>query len=580
DSTLTISVTPVSDLLDDSEVVSVAEDGVLNGNVLDNASSTDGPLSITEFSIDGVTYTIGSTAVLAEGELTLNADGSYSFVPNANYNGPVPVVTYTVLDGVGDTTDSTLTISVTPVSDLLDDSEVVSVAEDTTATGNVLDNATSTDDPLSVASFTVAGTTYAIGSTAVLAEGELTLNADGSYSFVPNANYNGPVPVVTYTVLDGVGDATDSTLTISVTPVSDLLDDSEVVSVAEDGVLNGNVLDNASSTDGPLSITEFSIGGVTYTIGSTAVLAEGELTLNADGSYSFVPNANYNGPVPVVTYTVVDGVGDATDSTLTISVTPVSDLLDDSEVVSVAEDGVLNGNVLDNASSTDGPLSITEFSIDGVTYTIGSTAVLAEGELTLNADGSYSFVPNANYNGPVPVVTYTVVDGVGDATDSTLTISVTPVSDLLDDSEVVSVAEDGVLNGNVLDNASSTDGPLSITEFSIGGVTYTIGSTAVLAEGELTLNADGSYSFVPNANYNGPVPVVTYTVIDGVGDVTDSTLTISVTSVSDLLDDSEIVTTAEDTAVTGNVLDNATSTDGPLSITEFSIGGVTYTIGS
>ncbi|WP_164474810.1 cadherin-like domain-containing protein, partial [Cognaticolwellia aestuarii] len=196
--------------------------------------------------IGGVTYTIGSTAVLAEGELTLNADGSYSFVPNANYNGPVPVVTYTVLDGVGDATDSTLTISVTPVSDLLDDSEVVSVAEDTTATGNVLDNATSTDGPLSVTSFTVAGTTYAIGSTAVLAAGELTLNADGSYSFVPNANYNGSVPIVTYTVLDGVGDAIDSTLTISVTPVSDLLDDSEVVSVAEDTTATGNVLDNAT----------------------------------------------------------------------------------------------------------------------------------------------------------------------------------------------------------------------------------------------------------------------------------------------------------------------------------------------
>ncbi|WP_158077136.1 tandem-95 repeat protein, partial [Cognaticolwellia aestuarii] len=466
------------------------------------------------------------------------------------------------------------------MSDLLDDNEIVTTAEDTAVTGNVLDNATSTDGPLSVTSFTVAGVTYTIGSTAVLAEGELTLNADGSYSFVPNANYNGPVPVVTYTVLDGVGDATDSTLTISVTPVSDLLDDNEIVTTAEDTAVTGNVLDNASSTDGPLSITEFSIGGVTYTIGSTAVLAEGELTLNADGSYSFVPNANYNGPVPVVTYTVVDGVGDATDSTLTISVTPVSDLLDDNEIVTTAEDTVVTGNVLDNATSTDDPLSITEFSIGGVTYTIGSTAVLAEGELTLNADGSYSFVPNANYNGPVPVVTYTVLDGVGDVTDSTLTISVTPVSDLLDDNEIVTTAEDTAVTGNVLDNATSTDGPLSITEFSIGGVTYTIGSTAVLAEGELTLNADGSYSFVPNANYNGPVPVVTYTVIDGVGDVTNSTLTISVTPVSDLFDDNEILTTAEDTPVTGNVLDNASSTDGPLSITEFSIGGVTYTIGS
>ena len=66
--------------------------------------------------------------------------------------------------------------------------------------------------------------------------------------------------------------------------------------------------------------------------------------------------------------------------------------------------------------------------------------VLAEGELTLNAGGGYRFVPHANYTGPVPVVTYTVIDGVGAVTDSTLTISVTPVSDLLDDSEMVRTA--------------------------------------------------------------------------------------------------------------------------------------------
>ncbi len=34
-----------------------------------------------------------------------------------------------------------------------------------------------------------------------------------------------------------------------------------------------------------------------------------------------------------------------------------------------------------------------------------------------------------------------------------------------------------------------------------------------------------------------------------------------------IFDDNEVVTTAEDTTATGNVLDNATSTDGPLSVT-------------
>ncbi|MBA6399976.1 Ig-like domain-containing protein, partial [Colwellia sp. BRX10-4] len=108
-----------------------AEDTTATGNVLDNAETADGPLTVTSFTVDGNTYNAGDTVTLAEGELTLNADGSYTFTPNDNFNGAVPVITYIVTDGAGDTQSSTLTISVTPVSDLSDDSETVSVAEDT-----------------------------------------------------------------------------------------------------------------------------------------------------------------------------------------------------------------------------------------------------------------------------------------------------------------------------------------------------------------------------------------------------------------------------------------------------------------
>ncbi|WP_416208251.1 cadherin-like domain-containing protein [Halomonas sp.] len=77
------------------------------------------------------------------GELTIAADGAYTFTPVADYNGPVPVSRrHGVSDDGGTTTGdtSTLTISVTPVNDAFaDDDEIVSIAEDTQATGNVLD---------------------------------------------------------------------------------------------------------------------------------------------------------------------------------------------------------------------------------------------------------------------------------------------------------------------------------------------------------------------------------------------------------------------------------------------------------
>jgi VCBS repeat-containing protein len=585
-STLAISVTPIIDgFTDADEVVSVTEDTPLTGTVLGSTSSVDGPLSITSFTVSGTTHAAGATAVLAGvGSLTISSDGSYTFAPAANYNGPVPVATYSVTDGISSDT-STLTINVTPVTDgFADTDELVSVNEDTTLTGSVLAGTSSVDGPVSVTNFTIGGTTYSTGASAAVAGvGTLTINADGSYTFTPAANYNGPVPTATYAVTDGVSTDT-STLSIGVTPITDgFADADEVVSVDEDTTLNGTVLAGTSSVDGPVSVTNFTVGGTTYAAGASAALAGiGSLTVNADGSYVFTPVANYDGPVPVATYTVTDGVSTDT-STLTISVTPVIDgFTEADEVVSVNEDTTLNGTVLAGTTSVDGPVSVTGFTISGTSYAPGAAAALAGvGSLTINADGSYTFIPAANYNGPVPVATYSVTDGISSDT-STLTINVTPVADsFVDADETVSLDEDTVLTGSVLTGTSSVDGSVSVTQFVVGATTYAAGTTATIAGvGALMINADGSYTFTPATNYNGAVPVATYTVTDGVSTGT-STLTISVTPVTDgFTDTDEVVSVNEDTTLNGSVLAGTSSVDGPVSVTNFTIGGTPYSAGA
>ncbi|WP_426369215.1 Ig-like domain-containing protein [Pseudocolwellia sp. HL-MZ7] len=579
-STLAISVTPESDLTDDGETISVQEDTPTSGNVLDNASSPDGPLTITSVVIGGVEVAVGATTQLDEGAFTLNEDGSYTFVPADNFNGDLPEISYTVTDGAGDTQTSTLAISVTPVSDLTDDGETISIQEDTPTSGNVLDNASSPDGPLIITSVVIGGVEVVVGATTQLDEGDFTLNEDGSYTFVPADNFNGDLPEISYTVTDGAGDTQTSTIAISVTPVSDLTDDSETISVQEDTPTSGNVLDNASSPDGPITITSVVIGGVEVVVGATTQLDEGAFTLNEDGSYTFVPADNFNGDLPEISYTVTDAAGDTQTSTLAISVTPESDLTDDGETISVQEDTPTSGNVLDNASSPDGPLTITSVVIGGVEVAVGATTQLDEGAFTLNEDGSYTFVPADNFNGDLPEISYTVTDGAGDTQTSTLAISVTPVSDLTDDGETISIQEDTPTSGNVLDNASSPDGPLIITSVVIGGVEVVVGATTQLDEGDFTLNEDGSYTFVPADNFNGDLPEISYTVTDAAGDTQTSTIAISVTPVSDLTDDSETISVQEDTPTSGNVLDNASSPDGPLTITSVVIGGVEVAVGA
>ncbi|MGP5437824.1 Ig-like domain-containing protein, partial [Psychrobacter alimentarius] len=107
------------------EVDSTAEDTTLTGNALTNDSDVDGDtLSIDSATVDvngsgtQVALVLGDATAITDingdaiGDLTLNADGSYTFVPAPNFNGTVPTVNYTVTDPTGATASTTLDISV------------------------------------------------------------------------------------------------------------------------------------------------------------------------------------------------------------------------------------------------------------------------------------------------------------------------------------------------------------------------------------------------------------------------------------------------------------------------------------
>ncbi|WP_223521059.1 beta strand repeat-containing protein, partial [Pseudomonas sp. GL-B-19] len=592
-STLDLTVTAVDDpsvLTADTQTI--AEDTPAIGNVLSNDSDIDNVLSVATFTIAGInaTFTAGQTATIANvGTLVIAADGAYTFTPAANYNGTVPTVSYTVTDGSGTDVTSTLNISVTPVDDsFIDASETVSGLEDAPVTGSVLSGTSSVDGPVSVVKFAVGGTQYQAGETATITNvGTLVIGANGAYTFTPAANYNGTVPSVSYTVTDGSGTDVTSTLSISVTPVDDSFTDaSETVTTSEDAAVTGSLLAGTSSVDGPVSVVNFTIGETTYAAGSTATIANvGTLVIGANGAYTFTPAANYSGTVPSVSYTVTDGSGTDVTSTLNISVTPVDDSFTDAnETVSTLEDAPVTGSVLAGTSSVDGQVSVVNFTIGETTYAAGSTATIANvGTLVIGANGAYTFTPAANYSGTVPSVSYTVTDGSGTDVTSTLNISVTPVDDSFTDAnETVSTLEDAPVTGSVLAGTSSVDGQVSVVNFTIGETTYAAGSTATIANvGTLVIGANGAYTFTPAANYNGTVPSVSYTVTDGSGTDVTSTLNISVTPVDDSFTDAnETVSTLEDTAVTGSVLDGTSSGDGPVSVLNFTIGATTYASGA
>ncbi|MEZ5807864.1 MAG: Ig-like domain-containing protein [Zhengella sp.] len=102
----------------------------------------------------------------------------------------------------------------------------VPVTEGTAVTGNVLTGASDPDgNPVTVGSFTIAGdpATYNPGETAAISGiGAIRINANGNYVFVPDVNYSGPVPAITFVATDGIGGNTPGTLQFAdITPVND-----------------------------------------------------------------------------------------------------------------------------------------------------------------------------------------------------------------------------------------------------------------------------------------------------------------------------------------------------------------------
>ncbi len=502
-------------------------------------------------------------------------------MPTTNYNGSVPVITYTVSDGTA-TDTSTLTLSVSAVNDApVDGNETNTTNEDTTltvadgATGDLLNNATDADgNPLTITAFSVAGQVgpFTVGSPFLISGvGTLTINANGSYTFAPAANYNGSVPVITYTVSDGT--ATDtSTLTLSVSAVNDAPsmettprrtmtnalrrrmatrqhDERRYDLTVADGA-TGDLLNNATDADGnPLTITAFSVAGQAgpFTVGTPFLISGvGTLTVNANGSYTFAPAANYNGAVPVITYTVSDGQGGSDTSTLALTVSAVNDApVDGNETNTATEDVTLTvtdgatGDLLNNATDVDGnPLTITAFSVASQTgpFTVGSPFVISGvGTLTINANGSYTFTPAANYNGSVPVITYTVSDGQGGTDTSTLTLSVSAANDApIAQNNGPTAAIPGIsTNIDVLGNDTDSDGDTltisGIVDPDDPGATIpvAVGTTIKLATGTtVALLVDGTLD-VTLAAGSGSFESFGYQVSDGRGGTSIGTITVA-----------------------------------------------------
>jgi parallel beta-helix repeat protein/VCBS repeat-containing protein len=188
----------------------------------------------------------------------------------------------------------------------------------------------------------------------------------------------------------------------------------------------------------------------------------GMLTLNSDGSFTYVPDHGYVG-MDSFTYLAHDAYADSHIATVTFTVV-------NAVPVAVNDTYSASNRVETDVSASAGVL-LNDTDIDGDALTAVLDTTTSHGTLTLNPDGSFSYVPTPGYVGD-DSFTYHANDGMANSNEATVTIHVyTPpqVTLVAVNSDPTQVQRSQVLNLQVTFNESVNLGATPANAFQLVG---------------------------------------------------------------------------------------------------------------
>ncbi|HEX8003632.1 MAG TPA: Ig-like domain-containing protein [Mycobacteriales bacterium] len=438
----------------------------------------------------------------AHGTVALNADGSFTYTPDPDYAGP-DSFQYKAYDTHSKSGSATVSITVNPVNDAPVAQPVSASTNEDTAKAVTLSASDVDGDSLSYAIVTGPG------------HGWLGVISGDSVTYTPDPNYFGG-DSFQYKATDGTADSAPVTVTLTVTSVNDVpVADDEAYATDEDtqlAVTAPGVLDGDTDVESS-PLTAVLVSGPSH----------GSLTLNANGSFTYTPAANYFG-ADSFKYKANDGTADSAVATVAITVGSVNDA-PVAQPVSASTNEDTAKAVTFSASDVDG---------DSLSYAIVTGP--GHGWLGAISGNSVTYTPDPNYFGG-DSFQYKATDGTADSAPVTVTLTVTSVND-------APVAGDDayqVIQGNAL--VVSAPGVLANDTDVDAGATKTALNASTPAHGGVTLNEDGSFTYTPVTTYTGP-DSFTYDVSDGTA--TD-TATVSLTVVPP-----NATPTADATSASGN----------------------------
>ncbi|MND62316.1 Peptidase S24-like protein [compost metagenome] len=434
-----VTVTPVNDApVASNDSKTTNEDTPVNGKVA--ATDPDG---------DTLIFTKGNNP--SNGTVVVNPDGTYTYTPNTDFNGK-DSFEIVIKDGKGGETTVVIEVTVNPVNDApVASNDSKTTNEDTPVNGKV----TATDAEGDALTFTK-------GSNPT--NGSVVVNIDGTYTYTPNADFNGK-DSFDFIIKDGKGGETKVVIDVTVTPVNDApIVTVDPVSTDENKPVTGKV--TAKDADGDAPTAE---KGTDPTNGTVVV--------NPDGTYTYTPKPGFNGK-DSFEIVVKDGKGGETKVIVDVTVSPVNDApVASNDNKTTNEDTPVSGKI--TATDADG---------DAMTFIKGSNP--SNGTVVVNADGTYTYTPNADFNG-TDSFTVKVSDGKGGETTATITITVKAVNDA------------PVVTAGPVTTTENTPVSGKVTSTDADGDPLTAEKGTDPANGTVVVNPDGTYTYTPKPGFNG-----------------------------------------------------------------------------
>ncbi len=559
------------------EAVSGHENQVLAVNVLANDSDVD----------DGAVLTVTAASSLAgKGSVSI-VGNQVRFTPGADFDhlaqgvSEQVVLSYTIADQHGASSSSTVTVTVTGTNDgPLANPDTAAGTENQILLINAMTNDTDVDD--GAVKMLVSASVPAGKGTASIFGNQVQFNPGSDFNHLAQGATE--QVVLSYTIADQHGATSTSTVTVTVTGTNDgPVANPDVAATTENTSVTIDALANDADVDD---------GAIKTLIAAAAPANKGAASVVAN-QVVFNPGTNFDhlaqGATEIVLlgYTMQDEHGTLSSSTISVTVTGMNDgpvANGDSAVTS--ENASVTVNVLGNDTDLD----------DGAILTVAAASVPAGQGSVAIIDNRVQFNPGSALDylaigeSADVVVSYSTQDQHGASASSTVTITVTGTNDAPTIDAGSSVSTGSVTE---LTNADPGEGTTvhevnGVIAFGDRDLSDTHGATAAALGGgylgTFTLDPVNQNSRTVGWNFDvsdaaldnleeGEVVTQIYTVAisDGHGGTATQDVTITLTGAAEnaapqALADS--VATAEDTAVTIDILANDSDADGDALVSE------------